>query len=71
MRISNEELANRYSYHPPQGDQQVRYEQIRSTVRVLAQAIVELTPWGREQATALTKLDEVMFFANASIARGE
>jgi hypothetical protein len=37
----------------------------------LAQVIIENTPASREQATALTHLDGVMFNASAAIARNE
>lgn len=66
-----QDLDSRFSYHPPFGDQQRRYEAIRAKQRELAELIVELTPMSREQSTALTKLDEVGFFSNAAIARNE
>jgi hypothetical protein len=66
-----EQLANRYSYHPPHGDQARRYETIRSHCLGLANLIVSLTPCSPEQARALNALDEVMMLSNASIARGE
>lgn len=65
------DLINRFMYHEPKGDQSGRYAELRTAVRALAVQIVQLTPVSREQSTALTKLDEVMFFANASIARNE
>lgn len=66
-----EELQNRYNYHAPQGSQQERYEKIRSHCLILATILCELTPFSREQSTALTHLDAVMFFSNAAIARNE
>jgi hypothetical protein len=69
--LTDEELLTRFSYHAPTGDQPERYVALRSGALHLARLIVELTPASREQALALTHLDEVVFFANASIARRE
>lgn len=66
-----EELANRYSYHAPKGDQPERYTRIRAKCLELARVIAEDTPASREQSTAFTALDTVMFNANAAIARNE
>lgn len=65
------ELENRFTYHAPASNQVKRYFILRKAVLTLATEIVTLTPPSREQSIALTKLDEVMFFANASIARTE
>jgi hypothetical protein len=69
--VSNEEIENRFSYHSPKGDQPQRYENIRAHAKALAEVIVNFTPESREQALALTHLDSVVMFANASIARRE
>ena len=68
---TKEQLANRFSYHAPKGDQAKRYEQIRAACLALAEGIVVMTPCSPEQARALNALDEVMMLANAAIARGE
>jgi hypothetical protein len=65
------ELENRYSYHTPKGDQVERYAKIRASCLELAYLIKDLTPRSREQAVAFTHLDEVMYNANAAIARNE
>jgi hypothetical protein len=64
-----QEIARRFTYHAPEGDQAARYQQIRSLVGSLAQELARLCPEGREFALSLTHLDEVVFWANASIAR--
>lgn len=64
-------LQNRYGYHAPKGDQLQRYQEMRDKVYELAVTICQLTPTSREQSTALTYLDSVMFYANAAIARNE
>lgn len=65
------DLENRFTYHAPKGDQTDRYVKLREKYKELAHMIVDLTPTGREQATALTNLETSSFWANASIARGE
>lgn len=65
------ELDNRYTYHAPKGDQTGRYEAVRAGCLELSKLIKKHTPHSREQSTAFTRLDEVMFHANAAIARNE
>jgi hypothetical protein len=65
-RIKNESV-----YHPPFGDQQQRYAEIRTMYGQFATLIVNLTPISREQSVALTLLDEATMMANAAIARNE
>lgn len=69
MPISKEEIAKRFTYHPPKDEQPAKYSNIRAYAKCFAEAIVEQCPDGREQALALTKLEEVVMWANASIAR--
>lgn len=71
MTISKDDLANRFTYHAPHGNQAERYEDLRAHTFVLAQLIVETTPSSREQSLALTKLEEVVMWSNAAIARNE
>lgn len=65
------ELDSRFEYHAPKDDQAVRYGAIRAKARELALVIAQSTPLSREQALALTHLDEAVMFANAAIARNE
>lgn len=67
--IDDAELATRFRYHPPRGDQPAKYEALREKARELAQLIVDTTPDSREQALALTHLESAIMFANAAIAR--
>ena len=64
-------IRNNFTYHPPAGDQQPRYEALRDRARHFAMLINELTPHSREQSLALTKLEECLMWANAAIARNE
>lgn len=66
-----QELEARFTYHAPSGDQPERYVAIRDQAKSLAQTIVASTPASREQALAITALEEAVFWANAAIARRE
>lgn len=70
--FTQEVLDRRFTHHPPQDiSQQVLYEDVRSHTRELASFLVSNCPDSRERSLALTKLEEAMFWANASIARNE
>lgn len=68
---TKEQLANRYGLHAQTMTRMRRGECIRRLVLELAEQIVADTPCSPEQARALNALDEVMFLANAAIARNE
>lgn len=65
------DLDKRFTGHPPKGDQANRYVDLREAAKDLALLIVQLTPQSREQALALTNLEQASFWANAAIARNE
>lgn len=65
------ELDNRFTYHAPTGDQPKRYEALRALARAFATGVVVMCPDGREKSLAMTKIEEGVMWANASIARGE
>lgn len=69
--IFKTDLTNRFTYHAPTGNQPAKYVQLREAGFSLAELIWELTPDSREQSLAITKLEEVIFWANAAIARHE
>ncbi|GAA4933985.1 hypothetical protein HD597_010073 [Nonomuraea thailandensis] len=64
------DLDNRFSFHPADTViKQRAHEHVRSRCRYLAQILDDDLPDGREKSLAMTKLEEVMFWANAAIAR--
>jgi ribosomal protein S15P/S13E len=67
----NPEIAKRFIHHAPKDDQPVRYQFMRQKARELAEHFDEHCPDSREKALAMTKLEEAVFWANASIARNE
>lgn len=66
-----QQIERAFTYHPPTDDQPERYAAIRDQAKSLALFLVRSTPASREQSLALTHLEEVVFWANASIARQE
>lgn len=64
-------IENNFTYHKPFGSQPDRYVRLREKAKELAYLIEALTPTSREQSLAFTKLEESIFWANASIARNE
>lgn len=71
MHITKDELARRFNYHQPNTQEKIdRHARVREACRKASEEIVEATgPPSREQSTAITKLEEAMFHANAAIAR--
>jgi hypothetical protein len=68
--MKSDELKNNYTYHAPRSDSEVNlYKSIRLYGFELANYINENCPDSREKSLALTKLEEAVMWANASIAR--
>ncbi len=65
------DLENRFTYHAPKNADMVdTYATMRSSGFALAQYINDVCPESREKSLAITKLEEVVMWANAAIARG-
>ena len=65
----NADLENRFTHHAPNAERIRNHEGIREGALLFAKLVLACVPAGREQALALTKLEEAMFWANAGIAR--
>lgn len=65
------EIIKRFTYHPPKGDQPLKYDRLRSEAMKFANIIDQLCPDSREKALAMTNLEQAVMWANASIARNE
>ncbi|RDG37972.1 Acb2/Tad1 domain-containing protein [Streptomyces corynorhini] len=63
------DLENRFTYHPPVGDQDESYEQIRAGGLALAQLLADLCPSSPELTRAVNAVDEAVMLANAAVAR--
>jgi len=66
-----DKVETAFTYHPPIDDQPERYVFLRTAAKNLATEIMENCPASRERAVAITKLEEAIMWANASIARNE
>jgi len=65
-------MINDFTHHPPQNEQEIRqHELVRETVFTCAEDLFKLCPVSRELSIVLTKLEEAMFWANASLARNK
>jgi len=67
--IDDYELNTRFQYHKPDERKIKMHESIRAECLKLSFMICANTPECREQALAITKLEECMMYANAAIAR--
>lgn len=66
------DITRRFEHHPPKDAFAIRrHEDTRSETRELAKFYEATLPEGREKALALTKLEEALMWANASIARDD
>jgi hypothetical protein len=69
--MKKEDLENRFAFHPP-ADLNVKqkHDAVRNWCLRLSIDINDLIPEdSREKSLAVTSLEEVMFWANAAIAR--
>ena len=66
--MADETIERNFTYHKPEGDRIGRHEEIRSKGKEFAELIDGLCLPGRERSLAMTKLEEAVMWANASIA---
>lgn len=69
--MTEDQINNIFTYHPPFGTQQERYVAIRDKAKELAHLVNEACPESREKSLALTNLQQSVQMANASIAINE
>lgn len=68
--MDQRDLENRFAFHAASRQEKAdEHTSARQGCRQLADRLNELLPGGRELSLAITKLEEVMFWANAGIAR--
>lgn len=65
------DLRNRFDYHRPDAEKVKAHEAVRGACFHLALQFFDDLPEGREKASAITKIEEAMFWANAAIARNQ
>ena len=64
-------VDNDFRFHPATPLTGPMHDTVREICRGAAHSLMAITPEGREQSLMLTKLEEVMFWANAGIARAK
>ena len=64
------DIEHRFAFHAATTqEKRDEHTSVRQQCRRLADSLNEVLPEGREKAVVMTKLEEVMFWANAAIAR--
>lgn len=64
------DFDNRFDHHPPKDDATIEaHASVRWAVKDIAKYLSDVVPEGRELNLVMTKLEEVLFWANAGIAR--
>lgn len=73
--VDNQALLDLWNYnfsdHKLTTDGKRKIRIMRNTAKTMAEAIIKTCPPGRDQALALTSLEQMLFHANAAIARTE
>jgi len=69
--MDEHERGIRFTYHPPVSNQSVKYEKMRGMAKEVSKFIDLLSPSSRERSIAQVKLDEMVFWVDAAIARRE
>lgn len=65
-----QDLVSRFSFHPAKDElTKAKHKRVRNFCLDLADELNAVVPEGREKSLAITKLEEVMMWANAGIAR--
>lgn len=67
--MDHAELVNRFRFHPANDTTGPLHDQTRQVIGQLADFLNVQLPEGREKSLAITNLEQVMFWANAAIAR--
>lgn len=68
-RMKEEDIENRFTFHAGDEGKAHLHNVVRGRCAGLAHWLNETLPDGREKSTAITKLEEVMFWSNAAVAR--
>lgn len=69
---SDEEIRSRFRFYPADTqEKQALHASVRLRCGDLAEILNRQLPEGREKALAFTNLEQVMFWANAAVARSD
>jgi len=65
---NNLDLISRFGYHRATAESAPKHAAVRDLLLDVAERLVDITPAGRDQALALTALQEAMHWFNSAIA---
>lgn len=69
MTISEQEIQQRTTYHPPSPGGVERHRQLSMAAASFMAVVSEVCPEGREKALALTNIEQAKMWASAAVAR--
>lgn len=65
-----DDIRNRFAFHPATTEEKAdAHTSVRVNCHALAQFLNDKLPEGREKSLAITRLEEVMMWGNAALAR--
>lgn len=68
--MSPEDIEHRFAFHPALTEEKRdAHTSVRQQCRRLADGLNAALPEGRDKSTAIAKVEEAMFWANAALAR--
>lgn len=68
MPFTQDQIAEIFTYHAPDSDQQAAYQKLRDAAAAFAAVLIDQTPPSADQSAALRMLRECVMTANAAIA---
>ncbi len=71
MNPAKERIENNFGFHPADEVAADKHDFVRDECKKLAYKLEEELPDSREKALAMTKLEEVMLWGNAAVARNK
>lgn len=68
MAITQHDLNNWFSYHPPTPEQLVAYNDIRTAAKIYAETVNKHVPDSADKTAAIRKIRESVMAANLAVA---
>ena len=67
----NDRIENNFGFHPADKETGKAHDSVRNECKELAYKLDKALPDSREKSLAMTKLEEVMLWGNAAVARNK
>jgi len=67
-RVTKDNVDDCFKYHGPDEAQVEKYAAINDAAKAMAKVILDVCPASRESSVAMTQLQDMRMWANASIA---